>query len=1588
MKNYIKPIAYFYVCLFACTLSAKNFAELAAEFTLPTFKRGNPERNKSYQDIAQNFGNKTANLCILKALAEQINKATLHGSHATMSVPEFYAFSSDEIKKYLNIVFKLDELWQQFVAAQGSAKELTPAAQTALEEIRANIRKAFTGSEQVPADIAAQLEPFFKEHAGSLLMVRSTGDEDRTDIANAGGNESVPSVQPNLEAVWNAMGVVVESYFSEKSLQQRLLAGDNITKHCFIPVLIQRMIGEQEVARGLKDIPVSGVMFTQEAQGNTPGVVQIQSAYGHNQGVVNSLVAVDTYYVGPSSLIHAVIVDKKERLMSIKHGDKYALEMVANTHGQKQPSLNAGMVQDLKKIADQIQKTYDYPMDIEFVVQHNIIYLVQARPIVQKKWATEPNYLDDAYVDGVKKHEAASGSMRIVAGISIGIAGGFVREITSADQVIIRDELPQALNNYHANNNRSIIKAVIVTKMAPSTSHEATQFRGYSVPVIVIPRDAIPTVEAWLSSRTVLLDTQRALVVQQEDEAPGDSIKNGWYTHPIALQESVMQLFLRIPTAHYTNYLKELEWQKTDIDTATDSVRTLIEQVKTSSDRATVLGNLKRIVHRVSNFTHKKTDVTQQKSLIAEGNLVLLQARMCAAEILQTLDILAQSGADEASKRLQYLFPIKFLETTMFQQADPDVVDGLSYLLLAKMMQQEIEAIKTVSAGVDIKAIRKKTLEYIVQLTKANQLALNTETRTAWNSFAQGLVKLASMQDKKEREHAAFLIGTLGTDIAQLRKLNVLDLWINSSFVDAWQKDKDASKVAQALIDEIQAKANKESIAWVDKQKGLLATWEKKLDDWGQPEKFAKLFKQFNDQFITEFISGKGEAHKEFDALMYGTPQHTTIADLDYEKMMKFAQTQAPLVSKFFAADKLGKLILLRLMQEVIGLYDHSIKAVTGSPVYKDNTARATNFRTLLVPYVALMEEMVALLKENEQELMPTKIAGGYWSFDRYLRSIRGQFASTYQHLNPDQLLKASPNFSVAAGQIGSMVNYERATPVNLEDIFTLAHQNMLMTLSVANKKYGIKPNALPILVQKISTSLNEIGAVSSYHSNLTGIDYHFPQITVYYNVPIRNHSSTFEIQYDMNKPDQAILACKFLGHNGGNRMIQIAAFANLASMVSGLNFDKIPYSTATDYDPLKEQHITEFAWIITDNTNLDEVQKYIRRMISLTLNALSTSVDQDDHKNMLLDVHQIKEFLPPSRFSPWIINREDKNIEGRKETINALHFTQDFFDRELYFNDWLIDQYVATKEYKKALWLMKKSVDKIIKQQMFKYTTKIYGIPLMVLIIKLLPECIEEPSTSQQAKELAIEILSSKKIIPEVLEIYSPSLIQSIANLFIETLKESNDANVFESFKTFLNHPKTVEYLLTNKVPNKTYPAHIEQILNRKQGEKAWDAYYEKILNYLPAIIKKKQKYQSTEIGDIAKYILGPLITDQGARYPQIYTLAYGTAMNWIDELKQHSRTSYLKSIELIIISLKKANQKEILDALCTAIYNKAMNFSTLLTKEPYRYEIIKSIADILKETGKQKEAQEIQDALDKKLAEEGFGKGIMSEEFDSWLD
>ena len=228
------------------------------------------------------YGNKASNLIELDALAK-----TLSGNMITTQIPEIFPLDDQTIKAHLDQYAKnWRKLWDQFVEAQGKNKSLTLKSKEKNKKMQKLFTDCFTTH-----PISEQIIELIKLPKDTLFMVRSKGEEDTVEMANPGGNKSVAAVRLDAKSISKAIGTVVASYVSEKSLTQRLLSGDDISKPSFMPVLIQRMIGEKLEGDDANHIVVSGVMY---ADMNT---VRIDAAPGHGELIVNSKAPFDTYDV-------------------------------------------------------------------------------------------------------------------------------------------------------------------------------------------------------------------------------------------------------------------------------------------------------------------------------------------------------------------------------------------------------------------------------------------------------------------------------------------------------------------------------------------------------------------------------------------------------------------------------------------------------------------------------------------------------------------------------------------------------------------------------------------------------------------------------------------------------------------------------------------------------------------------------------------------------------------------------------------------------------------------------------------------------------------------------------------------------------------------------------------------------------------------------------------------------------------------------------------------------------------------------------------------------------------------------------------
>lgn len=193
------------------------------------------------------LGYKSANLIRLQ---EQADVVTQKCSSCRVEVPAFLPIGDFELQFYLQthyseLIQKWNEFKEQFgqeAVARFRAGDgqliLTDHAKDILDRIQKRIQECF---EKFPYE-SPKLKEWLDKHSPQFIIVRSTGKEDSETNTNAGGNASIPFIRPDPVEISKAMGEVIQSYFGEKSILQRLAARDCsiFDEQLFIPVLIQK----------------------------------------------------------------------------------------------------------------------------------------------------------------------------------------------------------------------------------------------------------------------------------------------------------------------------------------------------------------------------------------------------------------------------------------------------------------------------------------------------------------------------------------------------------------------------------------------------------------------------------------------------------------------------------------------------------------------------------------------------------------------------------------------------------------------------------------------------------------------------------------------------------------------------------------------------------------------------------------------------------------------------------------------------------------------------------------------------------------------------------------------------------------------------------------------------------------------------------------------------------------------------------------------------------------------------------------------------------------------------------------------------
>ncbi len=293
-----------------------------------------------------------------------------------INIPEGFATTAEAFRIFLN-ENKLDEKLNNLL------KSLNTTDYSNLHQISNDAKtliKNASFSEEFKKEITDHYNQLCKKHNREVdVAVRSSATaEDLPTASFAGQHESFLNVRGN-ENVLIAVKNCFASLYNARAIKYRIDQGFEHNK-------VALSAGIQLMVRS--DISSSGVVFTIEPDSGFNNVIVITGCWGLGENIVQGTVTPDEFHVFKTTLgksenpiISKKIGSKLKTLIYNKEGSG-TINIDTNIEKQKQYTLSENEILKIALWAQQIEKHYQMPMDIEWAKDGNSneLFIVQARP--------------------------------------------------------------------------------------------------------------------------------------------------------------------------------------------------------------------------------------------------------------------------------------------------------------------------------------------------------------------------------------------------------------------------------------------------------------------------------------------------------------------------------------------------------------------------------------------------------------------------------------------------------------------------------------------------------------------------------------------------------------------------------------------------------------------------------------------------------------------------------------------------------------------------------------------------------------------------------------------------------------------------------------------------------------------------------------------------------------------------------------------------------------------------------------------------------------------------------------------------------
>lgn len=416
-------------------------------------------------------------------------------TNAGIPVPPGFVITAGTYQKFITETGIVDQI-------NGMLETLDINNTSELQKVAEDIKQLIVTTD-IPDDIqTAIIESYNKlcmdvDKDDVVVAIRSSATaEDLPDASFAGQQDTYLNIS-GIEDVLTNVRMCWASLFEARAIFYR---AENDFDHSkvLIAVVVQQMVNSEK----------AGVMFTVDPSTGEEEML-IEGAWGLGEGVVSGTVTPDTCrYDKANDEVKSYRINTKKTMFTKDPETGATVQIEVPEDMKDKKVLTDGDLEQLTQLGRRIQKHYGAPMDTEWGIENDKVYMLQARPITT---------LDN--IDETKNAESLDDSDRVIItrglGASPGLVSGtvkIIRDLDELDKVLDGDILVTTMTT------PDMVPAMkrangIVTDEGGVTCHAAIISRELGIPCVAGTGEATSVLD---EDSKVTIDGKKGIVYEGE----------------------------------------------------------------------------------------------------------------------------------------------------------------------------------------------------------------------------------------------------------------------------------------------------------------------------------------------------------------------------------------------------------------------------------------------------------------------------------------------------------------------------------------------------------------------------------------------------------------------------------------------------------------------------------------------------------------------------------------------------------------------------------------------------------------------------------------------------------------------------------------------------------------------------------------------------------------------------------------------------------------------------------------------------------------------------------------------------------------